>query len=69
MVGGFVTHITLYTLGYLEYGKMESINPFGFHPFIAGAIASLVIAVVAALVTPTPPTHIVRKFFYREDAK
>jgi sodium/pantothenate symporter len=69
MVGGFATHITLYTLGYFEYGKMESIKPFGFHPFIVGAIASLVIAIVAALVTPAPPTHIVRKFFYRENAK
>lgn len=69
MVGGFGTHIALYFAGYLTYEEMKPIQPFGFHPFMVGAAVSLTIAFVTALVTPAPPRDIVRKFFYREDAK
>jgi SSS family solute:Na+ symporter/sodium/pantothenate symporter len=69
MLGGFATHIALYAAGYLTYGSMRPIEPLGVHPFLAGTIASLLIAVITALATPAPPTQIVRKFFYRDVSK
>ena len=66
MLGGFTTHVILYSIGFLQTGRMEAYQPFNFHPFIAGLIAAFASVVIITLLTPPPPQHLVRKFFYRE---
>ena len=66
MLGGFATHVALYCVGAWFEGKMTAYEPFGFHPFLIGSLASLVISIAVALGTPAPPHHLVRKFFYAE---
>jgi sodium/pantothenate symporter len=65
MLGGFGTHISLYTFGYATTGK--ELMPGGFHPFLVGCAASLAVAVAVTLATAAPPERLVRKFFYREE--
>jgi SSS family solute:Na+ symporter/sodium/pantothenate symporter len=69
MLGGFATHITLYAAGFLMYGKMTAYEPLNFHPFLVGAAVSLLISLTVAMLTPPPPEHLVRKFFYAPNAK
>jgi hypothetical protein len=45
---------------------MAAYEPFGFHPFLAGLISSLLISLGVALLTPAPPVELVRKFFHAE---
>ncbi|MFT5527949.1 MAG: Na+/pantothenate symporter, partial [Pirellulaceae bacterium] len=66
MIGGFVVYMALFGIGFLTKGKMEAVMPMYFHPFLIGALASLLITIVATLMTPPPPEHIVLKYFYRE---
>ncbi|MEQ8787759.1 MAG: hypothetical protein RIC55_15755 [Pirellulaceae bacterium] len=64
MLGGFATHIGLYAAGFVIHGRMAAYEPFNFHPFLVGAAASMLIGIVVAYLTPPPPEHLVRKFFY-----
>jgi hypothetical protein len=48
---------------------MTAYEPLSFHPFLVGAAASLAICIVVTLLTPKPPPHLVRKFFYAQDSK
>lgn len=67
MLGGFATHVTLYTVGtILNDGKVTAYKVLDFHPFMVGLFASLTITVIATLLTPGPPEHLVRKYFYRD---
>jgi Na+/proline symporter len=65
MLGGFATHVTLYTVGTLESGKVDAYELFGFHPFMVGLFASFTIAIAVTLLTPPPPRHLVKKYFYK----
>lgn len=67
MLGGFATHVSLYVIGTLMHPKhsLTAYEPFNFHPFMVGCIASLIIAVVTTLCTSPPPSHLVRKYFCR----
>ena len=65
MLGGFATHVTLYTVGTLMKGKVAAYYLFDFHPFMVGLFASFVIAIAVACLTPPPPEHLVRKYFYK----
>jgi Na+/proline symporter len=69
MLAGFATHIGLYAAGYLMYGRMTAYEPLNFHPFLVGAGVSFLVAILVTFVTPPPPQHLVRKFFYAQDAK
>jgi sodium/pantothenate symporter len=66
MLGGFATHISLYTMGYLQFGEVREYSPGGFHPFLVGLAASAVAAIVVTLLTSRPPERLVKKFFYAE---
>lgn len=69
MLGGFATHVTLYTVGTLKSGKVDAYELFNFHPFMVGLFASFVLAISVALVTTPPPEHLVRKYFYKDAAR
>ncbi len=68
MLAGFISYTSLYVAGYAAsgYTKMEAIQPWNFHPFIIGAIASLLTAVVVTLLSKPPEERLTRKFFYTE---
>ena len=65
MLGGFATHVTLYTVGTIKSGKVDAYELFNFHPFMVGLFASFVIAITVACFTSPPPKHLVRKYFYK----
>ncbi|MDA1051084.1 MAG: hypothetical protein O3C40_11485 [Planctomycetota bacterium] len=65
MLGGFATHVTLYTVGTIMSGKVDAYEPFNFHPFMVGLFASFVIAISVTYLTSPPPEHLVRKYFYK----
>ncbi|MBC8351021.1 MAG: hypothetical protein H8E66_03490 [Planctomycetes bacterium] len=65
MLGGFATHVTLYTIGTIQAGKVDAYKLFDFHPFMVGLVASFVIAIAVTCLTPPPPEHLVRKYFYK----
>jgi len=69
MLGGFATHVTLYTVGTLKSGKVDAYELFNFHPFMVGLFASFVFAIAVAYLTPPPPEHLVRKYFYKDAAR
>lgn len=65
MLGGFGTHVTLYTIGTIESGKVDAYELFDFHPFIVGLGASFIIAIATTYLTSPPPEHLVKKYFYK----
>ena len=65
MLGGFATHVTLYTVGTLKSGQVDAYYLFGFHPFMVGLLASFTIAIAVTHLTPPPPSHLVKKYFYK----
>lgn len=67
MIAGFVALSTLYGIGFLQFGEMKAYYLLGFHPFLVGVTVSLVLSIVVTLLTPKPPTHLVAKFFWKND--
>jgi SSS family solute:Na+ symporter/sodium/pantothenate symporter len=65
MLGGFATHVTLYTVGTLKSGQVDAYELFSFHPFMVGLFASFTFAIAVTLLTPPPPRHLVKKYFYK----
>ncbi|MBW3601056.1 MAG: sodium transporter, partial [Planctomycetes bacterium] len=66
MLGGFATHITLYAIGYWQFGEVREYALAGFHPFLVGLAASLLAAIAVTYATARPPEHLIKKFFYAE---
>lgn len=66
MLAGFTTHTSLYAVGFWRFHKMTAIEPLGFHPFIAGLLIALLVAVSVTLLTKRPPQHLVEKYFMAE---
>jgi Na+/proline symporter len=65
MVGGFLVYMSLFGIGYLVHGRMKPYEPLNFHPFLIGALSSLLLTIIVTLMTPPPPEHLVLKYFYR----
>jgi sodium/pantothenate symporter len=67
MLGGFGTCVGLYVIGTLLHPQrmFSAFEPFNFHPFLVGSLASLVLSVCVALATKPPPTHLVQRYFFR----
>ncbi len=65
MLGGFATHVSLYTAGTIMSGKVAAYEPLNIHPFLMGAFVSFVLAISVAYLTSPPPEHLVRKYFYK----
>jgi len=66
MLSGFAWLVATYAIGYMKTGKMDAIQPGGFHPFMLGIAISLVVGVACTLVTAPPDPKVVKKFFYAE---
>jgi SSS family solute:Na+ symporter/sodium/pantothenate symporter len=68
MLGGFLSHLSLYVAGFFRAGGFQPVRILGLDPLIPGILVSLVAAVGVALVTAPPPEPLVRKFFHRDAA-
>lgn len=69
MLGGFAAHLSMHLIGWYIDGQF--VTPyllFGFSPVVIGLAASLICVVAVTAVTPPPPEHLVRKYFYRTSA-
>ena len=67
MLGGFAAHLGMHVAGWFVYG--EFVTPyllFGFSPVVVGLFASLACVAITTPLTPPPPAHLVRRYFYRE---
>jgi len=64
MLGGFLTHLSLYVAGFLIYGGFRAVRIGNFDPLLPALACSFIAAIGVALLTSPPPQHIVRKFFY-----
>jgi Na+/pantothenate symporter len=69
MLGGLACYLPFFVVGYIKHEKFRPIKlseTFDFDPVIWGVVASLLIGVAVTLLTPPPPQHLVRKFFYKD---
>jgi hypothetical protein len=70
MLTGFAAHSGMHLIGWQTYGEFVA-KPyllFGFSPVVVGLLASLLFVAVVTPITPRPPEHLVRRYFYREPA-
>jgi Na+/pantothenate symporter len=65
MLGGFTGYLSLYAAGFLSYGEIRPVCPFGIDPLIWGIGISLILGLGFTLITPAPPQHLVRRFFWQ----
>ncbi len=66
MMAGFGAHLAMHVVGWFETG--EFVTPyllFGFSPVVIGLLASLIGVGLVTPLTPAPPEHLVRKYFYK----
>lgn len=70
MLGGFAAHLFLYLGGLIrsiqENAPFRPLRPLDFDPIIVGLLASLVVTIIATLLTSPPPEKLVRRYFYRQ---
>ena len=70
MLGGFGAHLGMHLVGWQVNG--EFVKPFllfGFSPVVIGLVASLLGVLIVTPLTPAPPEHLVRKYFYRSTSQ
>ena len=68
MLAGFGSHLSMYIIGYITYGKFSRpITLLGFDPVVIGLAASFLTVVVVSLLTPKPSQELVRRYFYKND--
>jgi hypothetical protein len=63
MLGGFLTHLSLYVAGFFVYGSFRAVHIGNFDPLLPALACSFIVAITVAFLTPPPPQRIVRKFF------
>ena len=69
MLAGFAAHLAMYVAGFFTNGDFfKPYKLFDFNPIIVGLLVSFTTVVIVTLLTPPPPEHIVRKYFYKEQA-
>jgi Na+/pantothenate symporter len=69
MAGGFLVHLSLYVTGYFVYGRFKAFDLFSINPIIWGLMGSLLVGLVVTTLTPPPPRHLVRKYFYEGNTR
>ncbi len=65
MLGGGITHVSLYLVGYLQSGRFEVPSNLGVQPFLFDLLGSAIAAVAFSLSTPSPDPVLQRRFFGR----
>jgi SSS family solute:Na+ symporter/sodium/pantothenate symporter len=65
MLGGCVTHLSLYILGYIKEGRFSVYPLLGLHPFLWDVAGSLVLGITVALLTKPPRKETLQRLFGR----
>ena len=65
MLSGFLAHLSLYCVGFLQGKGFSAFKPWDMDPVVVGLLASFVIGYVVTLMTPPPADDLVKKYFYR----
>lgn len=65
MVGGFAIHLALYVIGFFVNGRFSAYRLLNMDPIIWGLLVSFGLLILVTLITPPPPEHLVRRYFYR----
>ncbi|MBX3438970.1 MAG: hypothetical protein KF861_15875, partial [Planctomycetaceae bacterium] len=66
MLCGFAAHLAMHVIGWYVYGEFTTpYLLFGFSPVVVGLGASFLSVMIVTVITPPPPEHLVRKYFYR----
>ena len=66
MLSGFLAHLSLYCVGFLQGKGFSAFKPWDMDPVVVGLLASFVIGYVVTLMTPPPADDLVKKYFYRQ---
>ncbi|MFG0294333.1 MAG: hypothetical protein ACF8PG_00385, partial [Maioricimonas sp. JB045] len=70
MLGGFGAHLAMHLIGMQLNGSfVNAYRLFGLDPVVVGLVASLLSVLIITPLTPKPPEHLVRKYFYRQPAQ
>ena len=69
MLGGFVTHVVLYAIGYIKYNGFRPLKIAGLDPFIPELIVSFMVAVIVTYFFPSPRQSLIERFFMRRDLR
>lgn len=65
MSAGFLTHVVMYSIGYVVLGDFRPYKIGGFDPFVPELILSMIVSIAVCLATPAPKQTLVQKFFLR----
>lgn len=66
MLGGGLTHVSLYLFGYLQSGRFEVPSNLGVQPFLFDVLGSTIAVVAFSLATSAPDPLLQRRFFGRD---
>ena len=66
MLSGFLAHLSLYCVGFLQGKGFSAFKPWDMDPVVVGLLASFVIGYVVTLMTPPPADDLGKKYFYRQ---
>ncbi|MCH2399933.1 MAG: hypothetical protein MK364_12535, partial [Pirellulales bacterium] len=66
MLSGFLAHLSLYCVGFLQGKGFSAFKPWDMDPVVVGLLASFIIGYVVTLMTPPPADDLVKKYFYRQ---
>ena len=66
MLSGFLAHLSLYCVGFLQGKGFSAFKPWDMDPVVVGLLASFVVGYVVTLMTPPPADDLIKKYFYRQ---
>ena len=67
MVSGFVAHLSMYLVGFLQGAGFSPYRLFNLDPILIGLSTSFVVGYTVTILTPPPPQDLVDKYFYGAD--
>jgi len=66
MLGGFLSHLSLYVIGYVHYSEFRALKPLGIDPIIWGLATSLLLTLAVTPLTPQPPRKLIERYFMKQ---
>ncbi|MAV38292.1 MAG: hypothetical protein CMJ59_22870 [Planctomycetaceae bacterium] len=66
MVSGFLSHLSLYCIGFLQGNGFSAYKPANMDPVVVGLLTSFAVGYFVTLATPPPADDLVKKYFYRQ---
>jgi len=66
MLGGFATHLTLYLVGFMIYGRFHPVRLWNFDPVIPALAVSLALGLLVTWLAPPTARAVLDRLFYRD---